>query len=140
METFRTIVRWLTAASFVAIGVLHFTHDTIFVRIMPPALPYPLELVWISGVFEILGGIGLLVPFSRRFAGWGLLALLVAVFPANVHMAVNEVYLPVDWLEQTRTGLWLRLPFQLVIAWQVWFSMGPHPKRKLFWSAGSDES
>lgn len=129
-EAARLLVRVWLAVNFVAIGVLHFTHADLFVAIMPPALPWHLELVWLSGVFEILGGVGLLVPFSRRFAGWGLLALLVAVFPANIHMAVNEVYLPVDWLNQTPAGLWLRLPFQFVFAAAVWFAMGPRPERR----------
>lgn len=129
-EQARVVVRWWLGLSFAAMGVLHFTHADLFVAIMPPYLPWHLELVWISGVFEALGGVGLLVPATRRLAGWGLLALLVAVFPANVHMAINEVYLPVDWLEQSRTGLWLRLPFQLVFAAGVWFAMGPVRTRR----------
>lgn len=115
------VVRWASALSFVAVGVLHFTHDHVFVLLMPPYLPWHLELVWLSGVFEILGGVGLLVPATRRFAAWGLLALLVAVFPANVHMAMAGVELPVEGLPQSDAGRWLRLPFQLVIAAQVWF-------------------
>ena len=85
--------RWFLAASFVAVGVGHFTNPAPFVSIVPPYLPEPLALVYISGFFEILGGIGLLIPQTRRAAGWGLLALLVAVYPANIHMLVNEVYL-----------------------------------------------
>ncbi|MFT6398103.1 MAG: putative membrane protein [Bradymonadia bacterium] len=126
MEKARVLVRWWLAINFAFVGVTHFTNADLFVGIMPPYLPAHLELVWISGVFEILGAVGLLVPFSRRFAGFGLLALLVAVFPANLHMALNEVYLPVDWLPQNQIGLWLRLPFQLVFAAAIWFSMGPH--------------
>ena len=121
----RTLVRAWLAVNFVGVGILHFTHADLFVAIVPPYLPLHLELVWISGVFEVLGGIGLLVPFSRRFAGWGLLALLVAVFPANLNMTINEVYLPVEWLPQSQLGLWLRLPFQLVFAVAIWFAMGP---------------
>lgn len=116
------IVRWATALSFVAVGVLHFTHDHVFVLMMPPILPWHLELVWLSGVFEILGGVGLLVPRTRRFAAWGLLALLVAVFPANLHMAIAGIEIPVDGLPQSDVGRWVRLPFQAVIAAQVWFA------------------
>ncbi len=126
VEKARVIVRWWMAVNLVLVGISHFTHAELFVGIMPPYLPAHLELVWLSGVFEILGGVGLLVPLSRRFAGFGLLALLVAVFPANLHMALNEVYLPIDWLPQSQIGLWLRLPFQLVFAAAIWFSMGPH--------------
>lgn len=115
-------VRVFTALSFGAVGVTHFTHAHLFLAMMPPYLPLHHELVYVSGVFEILGAIGLMVPKTRRFAAWGLLALLVAVFPANIHMAVNEVYLDIDALPQSRVGLWLRLPYQLVIGLQVWFS------------------
>ena len=130
MEPVRPIVRALTALSFVAIGVAHFTHTALFEGIVPPAFSSPRLLVLVSGVAEILGGVGLMVPATRRFAGWGLLALLVAVFPANIHMALNEVYLPVDAIPQSRVGLWVRLPFQLVIAAQVWFAMGPHSQKR----------
>lgn len=101
--------------------MLHFTHVHLFELVMPAYLPWHRELVLLSGVFEILGGVGLLVPATRRFSAWGLLALLVAVFPANLNMAIHEIHLPVDWLPQSRTGLWIRLPFQLVIALEVWF-------------------
>ena len=117
----QVLLRWLTAANFVTVGVLHFTHVHVFLVMMPPVLPWPHELVWLSGMFEILGGVGLLVPYWRRFSAYGLLALLVAVFPANIHMAVNEVSLPTESLPQSPAGLWARLPFQLVFAAQVWF-------------------
>ena len=108
--------------SFVAVGVSHFTDPQVFVGIMPPYLPWHLELVYISGVFEILGGIGLMLPFSRRFAAYGLLALLLAVFPANIHMLVNEVYL--DGMPREPWLLWLRLPFQAVFAFAVAWAGG----------------
>ena len=114
-------VRWFCALSFIGVGVAHFTHDHLFVLIMPTYLPWHWELVWLSGMFEVLGGLGLLVPSWRRFSAWGLLALLVAVFPANIHMAMNEVYLPIEWLPQSRIGLYVRLPMQLLIALEVWF-------------------
>ena len=117
---FLKIFRPFTALSFVGVGILHFTHASIFVGIMPPYLPYHLELVWISGVFEILGGVGLLIPQIRRFSAWGLLALLVAVFPANLHMALNGVFIDIP-IPQSQIGLWIRLPLQGVIAYQVWF-------------------
>lgn len=76
----------------------------------------PRALVFVSGVFEILGGIGLLYPFSRSFSAWGLIALFIAVFPANVNMAVNRIGFgrkpPATWL------LWARLPLQgVLIGW-----------------------
>ena len=118
------MVRWLArfgiALSFVAVGISHFTDPEVFVGIMPPYLPWHLELVYLSGIFEILGGLGLLFPVSRRFAAYGLLALLVAVYPANIHMLVNEVYL--EGMRREPWLLWLRMPFQFVFAFAVGFA------------------
>jgi uncharacterized membrane protein len=112
----------LLAATFIAAGVLHFVRPLMFARIVPPFLPWPMALVYVSGVAEILGGLGLLIPALRPWAGLGLIALLVAVFPANVYMAVAP--------ERAGFGiapvwLWLRLPLQvLLIAW-VWWATRP---------------
>ncbi|QFS47064.1 DoxX family membrane protein [Nostoc sphaeroides CCNUC1] len=88
---------------------------------MPPQLPYPLELVYLSGFYEILGGIGLLVPPVSQAAAWGLIALFIAVFPANINMAVNHIQ-----LEHIPDSPWVqvvRLPFQAVlIAWAWWYT------------------
>jgi len=110
--------------------VLHFATPEPFVLIVPPYLPAPELLVAVSGVFEILGGVGLLIPRVRVAAGWGLLALLVAVYPANIHMLLNEVYLP-D-MPQEKWLLWARMPVQLVFAAAVAFGAGiwPRPKRE----------
>ena len=70
-------------------GVNHFLNPDFYVAMMPPYLPAHVALVWVSGVFEMLGGISVLVPTVRARAGWGLVLLLVAVFPANLHMALN---------------------------------------------------
>ena len=100
-----------------AVGVSHFTNPAPFVAIVPPGLPAHLELVYISGACEVAGGLGLLLPSTRRAAAWGLLALLVAVYPANIHMLVNEVYLP-D-MPRERWLLWARMPMQFVMAAMV---------------------
>ncbi len=104
----------LVGLSFIWVGLSHFINPALFVGIMPPYLPWHLEFVYISGFFEVIGGVGLLIPKCRRWAAWGLLALLVAVYPANVHMLVNEVYL--EGMPQERWLLWARMPFQLVFA------------------------
>jgi uncharacterized membrane protein len=110
----KPIGKWLLAVLFVAAGVCHFALPDFFVRIMPPYLPWQRELVLISGAFEILGGVGLLVPPLRAAAAWGLIALLVAVFPANVHMALH----PDEFPQIPPAALWARLPLQAVlIAW-----------------------
>jgi uncharacterized membrane protein len=115
----KIIMRWLFAFGMCFAGVHHFTDADTFVAIMPPYLPAHLELVYVSGVFEILGGIGLLLPMFRRWAGWGLVALLLAVFPANIHMLVNDVYF--GDMPHHRWLLWVRLPVQfLAIALTLW--------------------
>ena len=122
METLRLVARVVLAVAMIAVGVLHFTDPEPFVRIVPPWLPAARWLVWISGVAEIGLGALLLVPHprARRGARWGLIALYVAVFPANIHMAVNQIQLdPADpmpgWVA------WARLPFQVVfVLWALW--------------------
>jgi uncharacterized membrane protein len=116
--------RVISALSMVAVGILHFVRPEGFVKIVPAFLPVPLLLVYVSGFFEIAGGLGLLVARVHRAAAWGLIALYVAVFPANINMAVHEIqpaggHLPV-------AVMWLRLPFQALfigIAW--WLSRSP---------------
>lgn len=100
-----------------ATGALHLVHPAPFLKIMPPGMPLPLVMVYTSGVAEIAGGIGLLIPRVRWIAVWGLVVLLVAVFPANVYMAIAKVQITVrplpDWL------LWARLALQPVLIWWV---------------------
>ena len=104
---------------FVLNGVNHFVNTDLYVSIMPLALHSPLALVYSSGIFEILGGLGLLGGRTRRLAGWGLIALLIAVFPANVEMALRSK----EFADIASPGmLYARLPFQFVfIAW-VYFA------------------
>ena len=105
----------MLAALFVGAGLLHFFQPAPYLRIMPPALPAPRLLVLLSGAAEVAGGLGLLWPATRRWAAWGLLALLLAVFPANVHMLQlhEQLHLPL-W------ALWARLPLQPLLMWWVW--------------------
>jgi uncharacterized membrane protein len=102
------------AAFFVAAGALHFAAPRPYERIMPSALPARRALVYASGAAEIAGGLGALHPRTRRAAGWWLAATLVAIFPANVNMAVHaDRFAPVP-----APLLWLRLPLQaLLLAW-----------------------
>ncbi|MEP0545759.1 MAG: hypothetical protein ABJF88_02425 [Rhodothermales bacterium] len=112
----KAISIWFIAAIFVGAGVMHFVKPKLFAAIVPPFLPNALLLVYLSGVAEILGGLGVLVPAFRAWAGWGLIALLVAVFPANVYMALEAEKFGI-----APVWLWLRLPLQLVlIAWVWW--------------------
>ncbi len=117
----QTALRYLLAAVMVAVGVLHFARSKPFVRIVPKALPAPLALVYVSGFFEIAGGLGLLHPVTQRAAAWGLVALFVAVFPANVNMAMNDIAMGARPLPSWMA--WARLPFQaMFIAWAWWFT------------------
>lgn len=101
---------------FMGGGIGHFVMDDFFIAIVPDYLPAHAELVYISGVFEILGALGLLLPTTRQLAGWGLMALTLAVFPANIYMAMN----PELFSQFPVIGLYLRLPLQLVILWLIW--------------------
>jgi uncharacterized membrane protein len=103
---------------FVFAGLMHFVIPGQYASIMPPWVPYRMEAVYLSGVCEIAGGLGLLMPSLRRPAGFGLIALLVAVFPANIQMLINSMGSHTSGLYQA--FLWLRLPLQpLLIVW-VW--------------------
>ncbi len=118
-EARRRRLRAVLASIMVGIGLLHFLAPGPFVRIVPASLPAPLVLVLVSGFFEVLGGLGLLVPRARRAAGFGLVLLYLAVFPANINMALHpEISAPYGlpvW------SLWARLPLQAVfIAWALW--------------------
>ena len=102
---------------FVGAGIGHFVNADFFVAIMPPYLPAYLELVYLSGALEILGGIAILVPRVRGLAGWGLILLLLAVYPANIHMTLNPELFP----DISTTALYVRLPMQfLFLAWTYW--------------------
>ena len=103
----RAISQWSLALFFVVAGTNHFRVPEIYLGMMPPWLPAPSTLVQISGAAEILGGFGVLVPATRRFAGWGLIVLLIAIFPANLHVAWQGRMPGVDF---SPLILWLRLP------------------------------
>ena len=111
---------------YIAAGLNHFINPVIYIRIMPPWLPEPLLLLYISGFFEVLGGAML---WSKRFqpwAAWGLIVLLIAVVPANIHMALHPNLTPgiPEWL------LWVRLPLQIpLMLWAANFThLSSHPK------------
>jgi uncharacterized membrane protein len=115
----KSMMRILLALFFVVAGAAHFLKTSLYMQIVPPFLPRPRELVLISGACEIMGGVGLLVPRLRRIAGYGLIALLIAVFPANIYMAVNNI--SVAGASISSALLWLRLPLQFaLIAWVWW--------------------
>jgi uncharacterized membrane protein len=118
MNSLRRVFLWIAAVFFIGAGINHFVAPAFYRQIVPPMFPAPAALVAISGACEIAGGVGLLAAALRRPAGWGLIALLIAVFPANIYMAIHEDHAP--WGLPNWT-LWTRLPLQgILIAW-VWF-------------------
>jgi uncharacterized membrane protein len=109
----------LLSIFFILAGLNHFLKPDFYVAMIPPYLPAPKILNIISGAAEIVGGVGVLFPQTRRYAGVGLIALLIAVFPANLHMAINEIKPPgIDDFEPWMA--WARLPFQLVFLFWVY--------------------
>jgi uncharacterized membrane protein len=112
------LARTVFGAAFILAGTLHFVAPSRYQGIVPPYLPAPGLLVAVSGVAEIAGGIGLLVPSLRRMAGVGLILLLIAVFPANVEMLRQARAREVSWLAESL--LWARLPVQALLIWWAW--------------------
>ena len=128
MSRWRQILLWLAALFFIMAGANHFRQPEIYLGMMPSGLPFPKVLNDIAGLAEVLGGVGLLMRCTRRPAGWGLIVLLIAVFPANVHAALQG-HMP--GLEVSPLVLWLRLPFQvLFIAWVWWVALAPAARNR----------
>jgi uncharacterized membrane protein len=117
MKKIKLVFRYLLAIFFVLAGANHFINAGFYLQMMPPYLPWHLFLVYLSGIGEIVLGIMVLIPGLTSIAGWGLIALLIAVFPANIHMALHPDLFP----NISPVALWIRLPFQAVfIAWAYW--------------------
>lgn len=115
----REVGRTVLGVAMVTVGILHFTHTAGFASIVPDYLPWHEALVWISGVFEIALGVGLQFERTRVLSAYGLVALFVAVFPANINMALHpERPIAGVPLQPSALALWLRLPLQFaLIAW-----------------------
>lgn len=119
MHIIKKILKWLLAIAFIFAGTNHFLNPDFYMRIMPPYLPWHLFLVYLSGVIEIWLGIFLLIPKFSRLAAWGIILFLLAVFPANIYMAMNTEL----FTDFNPTLIYLRLPLQFVIiAWAFWFT------------------
>ena len=132
-HTKQLIARAVLSLVFLGIGVTHFTNTDRFVGNMPPYLPSGRELVLVSGVFEVLGGLGIWAPWQklRRLAAYGIIALLVSVYVVNIDMAIHG--------SPMRDGtvvpggdivLWLRLPFQFVMMWMALYATREQPTEK----------
>ncbi len=128
VRSVKATLRWLLTVVMVGTGVSHFADPGPYAAIVPTILPSPVVLVYVSGLFEVLGGLGLIPSRTRRFAAWGLIALYVAVFPANVNMAIDRV--PLGTRDLPEWALYARLPIQaLLVAWAFWYTRKDRPLR-----------
>ena len=121
---------YMMALLYILAGITHFLIPEAFAQIVPPVLPYPLALAYLSGLAEIALGVGLLIPRTRKLAAWGVIALLVAVFPANIYMAVSDVTVTGvfgDTVDPSPAVRWGRLPLQVVLVCWAWWYTRPMP-------------
>jgi len=123
MWSWKTLGLAIVFLWFMGGGVTHFTDPDFFVAIMPPYLGYHLPIVYISGVFEILGALGILIPRTRQWAGTGLFLLTICVTPANIHMWANPELFP----DMSETALTVRLGVQVMLLAVIWFSTRNSP-------------
>ena len=112
---------------FINIGIDHFVNPDFYRNIMPAYLPMHTEAIYISGFFEILGGVAILFPKLRSMAGWGLVLLLIVVFPVNIHMAVNPNLFP----DIPLSFLYIRLVLQFIIIYWTYFATQLSPQKDL---------
>ena len=122
----RTLSR-VMGVTYAIAGVSHFLAPDAFARAVPPEFPRPRALVYVSGLAEVALGLGMQFDRTRRASAWGIVALLVAVFPANVYMATDDAaadFVPDRLAGVARVAAWVRLPFQAVLVlWAWWHSL-----------------
>lgn len=119
----KEILRGVLAVCIIIVGITHFLRPEQYARIVPPPFP-PLASVYVSGFFEILGGIGLTIPLVSVAAAWGLISLFIAVFPANIYLTLHNI--EIEGIPHSQALYIARLPFQLVlIAWAYWYTRNP---------------
>ncbi len=123
IKDFKNNARIGTGLTFILAGVSHFLIPDTFMKLMPPLIPFPLMMVYISGVFEILGGIGLIVTKTKRAASYGLILLLLAVYPANIYTALENIQL--GGFMSNSLYQWFRVALQIpLIVWVWWTGKG----------------
>jgi len=134
MSTPKRILLWVMAVFYIVAGLMHFIRPDFYMPMMPPYLPWHAGLIFLSGVAELVLGIAILIPSLRPLAGWGIIALLIAIFPANLHIALYNV--PV-FGNPEGAGIWnwVRLPIQLLLIWWAWWYTQPEGERTVLASA-----
>ncbi|MBW4647410.1 MAG: DoxX family protein [Kastovskya adunca ATA6-11-RM4] len=132
----KEILRGVLAVSMIIVGITHFLRPEQYARMVPPPFP-PLVSVYLSGFFEILGGIGLAIPLVSVAAAWGLISLFIAVFPANIYMTLHNI--KIEGIPHSQILYLARLPFQAVlIAWAYWYTRRPDTQSAASEIAGSN--
>ena len=118
MRIVKTVTRYVFGMAFIGAGIMHFVRPEFYLRIMPPYIPWHEACVYVSGVFESVLGAMLLFRRTERLAAWGLILLLIAVFPANIYVYQHQEVVPASPLFHL-----LRLPLQgVLIAWAFWYT------------------
>ncbi len=120
MTKFKTGVCWLIAAFFIFAGIMHFVQDDMFAAIVPPLLPFPKLIVWVTGVMEIILAIMIVIPKYRQRAGTLFAPYLLAVLPANIYMAMAGI--PLGETAASPTALWVRVALQFPLIVLIWWA------------------
>jgi uncharacterized membrane protein len=122
MSRIKRVLLWLMGGFYILAGLNHFRAPDFYLPMMPPYLPRHADLIFLSGLAEIVLGVAVLIPQFRQAAAWGIILLLIAVFPANIHIALHDV--PLGGAAEGLGGWnWVRLPFQgVLILWAWWYT------------------
>ncbi len=133
-ERYKLLTIYAMSFMYVFIGIRHFTNPQYFLDIVPPQLPFKLFLVYLTGLIEIVGGVAILLPKTRRSGAYLLIFLLVSVFPANIYLYVSET--PQGLLGISKMDALIRMPFQTpLILLAYWHSKENHPNWVAFVSS-----
>jgi len=134
IEKYKLLTIYVMSFVYVLIGIRHFTNPQYFLDIVPPQLPFKLFLVYLTGLIEIIGGVAILSPKTRKAGAYLLIFLLVSVFPANIYLYVSET--PQSLLGISKMDALIRMPFQIpLILLAFWHSKENHPKWVAFVSS-----
>ena len=126
-EKYKILTIFVMGVMYVFIGIKHFTDPQYFLDIVPPQLPFKLFLVYLTGLIEVVGGVAILAPKTRKAGAYLLIFLLVSVFPANIYLYVSET--PQGLLGISEADALIRMPFQIpLILLAYWHSKKNHPK------------
>ena len=127
LEKYKTLTIFVMGVMYVFIGIKHFTDPQYFLEIVPPQLPFKLFLVYLTGLIEVVGGVAILAPKTRKAGAYLLIFLLVSVFPANIYLYISET--PQSLLGISEADALIRMPFQIpLILLAYWHSKKNHPK------------